>query len=151
MRNMPRQSNSSIPSPYGRPPARSGATQPVAENSINTYGGKGKSISSSTGIGTTRNFVGMKRMRKLTKDNIRAVTKGDIRRLARRGGVKRISGTIYDDARKSLKSFLEMILKDTCAVVEHAQRKTVTVTDVIFALRRIGRPIYGFDHRENGY
>jgi histone H4 len=29
--------------------------------------------------------------------------------------------------------------------VEHGQRKTVLVTDVIYALRRKGRPIYGFE------
>lgn len=29
--------------------------------------------------------------------------------------------------------------------VEHGRRKTVMVTDVIYALRRKGKPIYGFD------
>ncbi|RKF81783.1 putative histone h4 protein [Golovinomyces cichoracearum] len=72
-------------------------------------GGRGKSVNKAPNrVGVTRSFIGTKRMRKLTKDNIRAVTKGDIRRLARRGGVKRISGTIYDDIRNSMKSFLEM-------------------------------------------
>ena len=32
-------------------------------------------------------------------DNIQNITKSDIRRLARRGGVKRISGGIYEEAR----------------------------------------------------
>ncbi|RKF63462.1 Histone H4 [Erysiphe neolycopersici] len=123
------------------------ASDTTTYSGVNAPAGRGKSINQAIkGIGVTRNFIGTKRMRKLTKDNIRAVTKGDIRRLARRGGVKRISGTIYDEIRKSMKSFLETVLKDTCDVVEHAERKTVTVTDVIFVLRRIGRPIYGFDH-----
>jgi histone H4 len=38
------------------------------------------------------------------------VTKPAIRRLARRGGVKRISALIYDEARIVLKTFLERIL-----------------------------------------
>ncbi|KAK8932107.1 Histone H4 [Metarhizium anisopliae] len=46
------------------------------------------------------------------------------RRLARRGGVKRISADIYDETRRVLRLKLE---------------------EVIFALRQIGRPIYGFD------
>jgi len=89
---------------------------------------------------------GAKRMRKLVKDTIQGVTKGDIRRLARRGGVKRISGTIYEDVRRELKDRLNVILRNVVAITEHSQRKTVTVTDVIFALRRLGTPVYGFDH-----
>ncbi|KAK3398554.1 histone-fold-containing protein [Sordaria brevicollis] len=67
------------------------------------------------------------------------------RRLARRGGVKRISAGIYDDIRLALKERLQMILRDCVTYTEHRHAKTVTVTDVIFALRRIGKPIYGFD------
>jgi len=44
-----------------------------------------------------------------------------------------------------LKAKLTEILKDTVTVCEYRNRKTVTVTDVIFALKRQGRPIYGFD------
>ena len=39
---------------------------------------------------------GAKRHRKVLRDNIQGITKPAIRRLARRGGVKRISGLIYD-------------------------------------------------------
>ncbi|KAL2051677.1 hypothetical protein ABVK25_008091 [Lepraria finkii] len=88
---------------------------------------------------------GMKRHRKIVRDSVRGVTKGDIRRLARRGGVKRISGTIYDEVRQALIARLKLILHDCTAYVQHSNRKTVTVTDVIFALKRLGRPIYGFD------
>ena len=38
---------------------------------------------------------GAKRHRKVLRDNIQGITKPAIRRLARRGGVKRISGLIY--------------------------------------------------------
>ncbi|CZR64947.1 uncharacterized protein PAC_14847 [Phialocephala subalpina] len=86
-----------------------------------------------------------KRHRKLLKDRIQGVTKGDIRRLARRGGVKRIAGTIYDETRVALKDYLVRILKDVVFITDYQKRKTVTVTDVVFALKRIGRPIYGFD------
>lgn len=37
---------------------------------------------------------GAKRHRKILRDNIQGITKPAIRRLARRGGVKRISGLI---------------------------------------------------------
>ncbi|KAJ4389747.1 Histone H4 [Gnomoniopsis smithogilvyi] len=89
--------------------------------------------------------TGAKRHRKIITDTIRGITRPDIRRLARRGGVKRISAGIYNDVRAALKDRLMMILRDCVTYVEHRQAKTVTVLDVIHALRRIGRPIYGFD------
>ncbi|KAI9872708.1 MAG: hypothetical protein M1830_001273 [Pleopsidium flavum] len=65
--------------------------------------------------------------------------------MARRGGVKRISGQIYDEMRGAMKTFLQGIVSDCCIYLDHRDGKTVTVTDVIFALKRRGRPIYGFD------
>ena len=49
---------------------------------------------------------GAKRHRKILRDNIQGITKPAIRRLARRGGVKRISGLIYEETRGVLKVFL---------------------------------------------
>jgi len=90
-----------------------------------------------------------KRHRKILKDSINGITKPAIRRVARRGGVKRISGMIYEEVRKVLIIYLEDILRDCVTYVEHAKRQTVTVTDVIYAVKRRGRPIYGFDPETN--
>ena len=70
---------------------------------------------------------------------------------ARRGGVKRISGGIYDSVRQAVKAYMEDLLKDVCAVVEgsHPKRKTVTTSDIVFVLQRKGRPIYGFGSVES--
>ncbi|CAM9131231.1 unnamed protein product [Lampetra planeri] len=68
---------------------------------------------------------GAKRHRKVLRDNIQGITKPAIRRLARRGGVKRISGLIYEETRG-------------------CSRKTVTAMDVVYALKRQGRTLYGF-------
>ena len=46
---------------------------------------------------------GAKRHRKVLRDNIQGITKPAIRRLARRGGVKRISGLIYEETRGTQK------------------------------------------------
>ena len=59
-----------------------------------------------------------------------------IRRLARRGGVKRISGLIYEETRGVLKVFLENVIRDAVTYTEHARRKTVTALDVVYALKR---------------
>ena len=82
----------------------------------------------------------------LSQDNVQGITKPAIRRLARRGGVKRLSGLIYDESRKSLRDFLEGVVKDSTLYCEHAKRKTVTAMDVVYALKRQGRTIYGFGH-----
>merc|ERR1719238_2098846 len=85
-----------------------------------------------------------KRHKRLLRDNINGITKPAIRRLARRGGVKRISGLIYDESRGVLKTFLENVLRDSITYTEHARRKTVTALDIVYALKRQGRTIYGF-------
>jgi histone H3/H4 len=111
---------------------------------------------------------GAKRHRKVLRDNIQGVscgsyycsptvdikgacvacflqiTKPAIRRLARRGGVKRISGLIYEETRGVLKVFLENVIRDSVTYTEHARRKTVTALDVVYALKRQGRTLYGF-------
>ena len=92
------------------------------------------------------------------------ITKPAIRRLARRGGVKRISGLIYEETRGVLKVFLEngappqprrprparahparpSVIRDAVTYTEHARRKTVTAMDVVYALKRQGKTLYGF-------
>ena len=85
-----------------------------------------------------------KRHRKVLRDNIQGITKPAICRLARRGGVKRISGLIYEETRGVLKVFLENVIRDAVTYTEHARRKTVTALDVVHALKRQGRTLYGF-------
>ena len=82
---------------------------------------------------------GAKRHRKILRDNIQGITKPAIRRLARRGGVKRISAMIYEETRGVLKTFLEGVIRDAVTYTEHAKRKTVTSLDVVYALKRQGR------------
>ena len=84
------------------------------------------------------------RHRKVLRDSIRGICPAEIRRLARRGGVKRMSGLIYDETRDELKSFLTRVIGDAITYTEHARRKTVTTLDVIHALKRQGRTLYGF-------
>ena len=86
----------------------------------------------------------LQRHRKVLRDNIQGITKPAIRRLARRGGVKRISGLIYEETRSVLKVFLENVIRDAVTYTEHARRKTVTAMDVVYALKRQGKTLYGF-------
>ncbi|CEM13700.1 unnamed protein product [Vitrella brassicaformis CCMP3155] len=78
------------------------------------------------------------------RDTILGITKPAIRRLARRGGVKRISALCYDEIRATLKNFLENVIKDAVLYTEYGNRKTVTAVDVLYALKRRGRTLYGY-------
>jgi histone H4 len=67
-----------------------------------------------------------------------------LRRLARRGGVKRISLACYDSVRDALRDFLDVIVRDIAVLVEHRRRMTVCMPDVLLALKRNGRTLYGW-------
>ena len=102
------------------------------------FGGRGK--------GKGGGKAGAKRYknRRALRETILGITKPAIRRLARRGGVKRISSYIYEETRAVLKGFLENVIRDSVVYTEHAKRKTVTALDVVYALKRQGRTLYGF-------
>lgn len=90
-------------------------------------------------------FSGAKRhQRFLNKStpNEKAMTKPAIRRHARRAGIKRISITTYAEARKQMKKQLEKVVNDALIYAEHARRKTITLPDGLFALKRNGQTMY---------
>nr|CAG8591195.1 3493_t:CDS:10 [Entrophospora candida] len=78
--------------------------------------------------------IDIKNIRRRTRinyrDTIKGITKPSIKRLARRGGVKRISGLLYEDTRGLLKKFLEYVPRDTIIYMENGKRRTVTYMDV---------------------
>ena len=85
-----------------------------------------------------------KRMKKTVASGTKGLTRGSIRRLARRGGVKRISGALYEEVRTVLKSFVDGVVRDATAYTEHAKRKTVTALDVSLSLKKRGKMLYGY-------
>lgn len=94
------------------------------------------------GIGLGK--AGVKRHRKVLRDSVQGISKGSIRHLARRGGVKRLSGLIYEETRGALKVFLENVIHDAYRYTESAKRKTITNMDIEYALKRQGRTLYTF-------
>jgi histone H4 len=111
-------------------------------NFIQMVVGQGKS---GKGVGKGIGKIAAKRnSRKIARPILEGITKPAIRRLARRGGVKRISALIYEYSREILKHFLEGVIRDAITYTEHAKRKTVTAMDVVYALKRQGRTLYGF-------
>ena len=97
--------------------------------------------------GRGKSFKGLgkgvaKRHRKKGKEAWEGITKPAIRRIARRAGVKRISGLVYDEIRRSnyqgvLQLWLDQAIKNAITYTEHARRKTLTKVDVVYGLRRM--------------
>lgn len=66
------------------------------------------------------------------------------RRLARRGGVKRISATIYDEVRQALKARLTMVR------IGHANAGSTSSKRLVLDFARL-RGFHGISEREDGY
>ena len=84
-----------------------------------------------------------RRHRRPVKPAIDGISKPDLRRLARKGGVKRMSPLAYKDSRSALRNFLRTVIQDTVEYTAYAKRKTVSVMDVVHALKRQGCTLYG--------
>ena len=79
-----------------------------------------------------------KSAKKFLYNSIQGITKPAMRRLAHVGGVKTMSGIIYEDIRDILKIFLEKQVYNSMVYTEFCRRKTVSVKDVEHALSRHG-------------
>jgi histone H4 len=72
------------------------------------------------------------------------VTNGAIRRLARRGGVKRIAMASHNNIREYIDDFMLRIVRDCLTYTEHRKARTITAMDVVYSLKKNGRVIYGY-------
>jgi histone H4 len=135
------------PKPFVAPtPVKAPAKKLVPSTSLKSSIGSGRGGKSAPAKKPAPTSLGgAKRHRKILRNSIEGITKPAIRRLARRGGVKRISGEVYDDVRLALRDFLKKIINDATIYCEYAHRKTVTAGDVVNSLRRNGRELYGYD------
>lgn len=81
---------------------------------------------------------------KAPKDEPFLLKKGTLRRLARKGGVQRISDNSYGGVREFADMFLVKVTRDSIVYAETGKRKTVTAMDVVYALKRNGKTLYGY-------
>jgi histone H4 len=70
----------------------------------------------------------------IRRDNIQGITKPSIKRLARKGGVKRLSGLCYEEIRYIVKKIIEQIIRSALIKTEHDRRKTVSTADIAFGI-----------------
>lgn len=83
-----------------------------------------------------------KRHRRILKTN--NLSTGTVKRLARRGGCKRIASDVKHDVNSCLRSFLYNIISSAVVYTDYAKRRTVTLQDVNMALKMHGKTLYGF-------
>uniref|UniRef100_A0AC35GMR5 Histone H4 n=1 Tax=Panagrolaimus sp. PS1159 TaxID=55785 RepID=A0AC35GMR5_9BILA len=112
---------------------------PLSFTALRTIGRK--SIESPKAV---QHFKGHKIMRrkKTEMEGNAGMNLPSIKRLARRAGVKRISAAIDKESRAALKDFVASVMKDAIILTAYAKRNTVTVMDVIYALKKRGTPLY---------
>ncbi len=79
---------------------------------------------------------------KTKKQGMENLTKEAIKKLARRGGVTRISGLVYEPVRDSIETYLKMLDKLSIVFMESQKKKVVQVTHVLEALKRMDRTHY---------
>jgi histone H3 len=87
--------------------------------------------------------------RKVLRDNIQGITKPALRRLARRGGVKRITSLCYEELRSVLKTFLTRQVRAVSIVAQHAKRKTIGTRDVLTGLKLNGIRVFSGWHERH--
>ncbi|ODM98869.1 Histone H4 [Orchesella cincta] len=91
--------------------------------------------------------LGMKeaRLRRIIfQDIIHGIANPAIRRSSRCGDVNCIAGP--NVIRKSLHDFLSKIIRDSIHNSESSERNTITIQDVLYALKKYGRSLYGCDY-----
>ncbi len=91
----------------------------------------------------------LRRRRIIARPPLEGISKAVLKRLARRGGVTRISSGCYAEARLSLKAFLSETLRCAVLFADHDRRTTLTARDIIYSLKRQGRQVYGFDSQKD--
>ena len=79
-----------------------------------------------------------RRSRKVFRDSVQRITKAQIRRLARRGGVKRLDERVYEEMRGELRMFLERVICQATLYAEFRRRLTISKLDVMYALKSLG-------------
>ena len=71
------------------------------------------------------------------------ISKSGLRKLARRGGVKRVSGAVYPVARDALLDFLTGCIEKSALYAGHRRAKTITFQDVMYGIKaHTGKTVY---------
>lgn len=130
--------------PTGAPPPSSNAShvQPTAPHRRPGMGKGGKGL----GKGGAKRHMNNKN--KYDLNPLEGLTKGAIRRICQRSGIKRISGIVYEEVRKTVEDYTHELMGFGLCYTKHRRKETLINTDIVYATRssNVIDEIYGFDN-----
>jgi histone H4 len=72
------------------------------------------------------------------------ISKSAIRRIARRAGVRRVGGGCFNDINNAGRTYIKDVLSIAFVYATHAKRKTITCSDILYSLKRMGVKYMGY-------
>ena len=80
-------------------------------------------------------------------DPLLGLTKGKIRTICQRSGIKRISGTVYEEIRNTVNDYCNDLMGYALCYVKHRNQETLTNLDIVYASKtsKVMEDLYGFD------
>lgn len=72
------------------------------------------------------------------------ISKPAIRRIARRAGVRRVGGGCFKEINTAATEYIRDTLSIACVYALHAKRKTITCSDILYSLKRMGIKYIGY-------
>jgi histone H4 len=91
---------------------------------------------------TTEKTHVSKRHGKVKKPSIEGICKNEIKRIARRAGIMRLGGGVYEELRLEAQDYLDDLLFKSLVHTDYRQAKTVTPQDVVAGFKTIGGGSY---------
>jgi len=88
--------------------------------------------------GTTQPGGSKRHGKKIAKPVLEGITKNDIGRIAKRAGVTRVGGGVYDEMRFHAQQYLDEVLTKTLYHTDHRKAQTVTTGDVLQGFKCVG-------------
>lgn len=73
-----------------------------------------------------------------------SISKPAIRRIARRAGVRRVGGGCFKEINNAAREYIRDTLSIACIYATHAKRKTITCSDILHSLKRMGIKYIGY-------
>lgn len=72
------------------------------------------------------------------------IRRGSLKKIARRSGVKRMSSLAFNVAMEQARAFTDEVLTNAMLFADNRRQITVRASDIVYALRRMNRSLYGF-------
>lgn len=101
---------------------------------------KGPGIGKTLKIGDNRGFKRHVRYTSDPKDLV--FKKAFLKRASRWGGARSVSRKVYEQVKEDLCSKTEEIMKIACEITSYRKALTISESDILYALRKIGMTVY---------